>query len=470
MTTNRSDEGTARSAPDHPPEAWRPGRLVALSIARPLRYFLRMEAASGLLLVFATGLALTWANVPSDDSYGDFWRTAIGFAIGGEVWELSLREFVNEGLMVLFFLVVGLEIRREIYHGHLASWRAAALPIVGALGGILVPALIYRSINPLPPGSSGWGVPVATDIAFAVGIMALLGKRVTPTLRVLLLSIAIADDIGATLIITLFYSSDLVLSDLGISLAGVLLIVFMQKLGFRRTVAFVPGAGLIWLGLHHSGIHPALGGVAIGLMTPVRTWFGPSTFDERARNTVTGICAIQEREDMSEQELVKPLSRLSWMARECVSPVVWLEAALHPWVAFGVMPVFALANAGIRIESETLMNSGAQAAALGIVAGLVIGKPLGIVGSVWIGTRLGLFRLPADVRWAGLGVVGCVGGVGFTMALFIGTLAFDDASLVGASKLAILVGSTLAAVVGLAVGAAALRPPTVPTKGPSVTA
>lgn len=459
MTDRNDPHAVTRHEASHPPEAWRPGRLLALSVARPLRYFMRMEAASGLVLVVVTGIALLWANSTVGHTYEAFWETPVGVALNGDVWHLTLRELVNEGFMVFFFLVVGLEIRGEIHHGYLATWRGAALPIVAACGGMVVPALVYWGMNPSPPAVSGWGVPMATDIAFAAGILALLGKRATPSLRILLLTIAVADDIGATLVITFFYSNSLVPADLVISFSGALMIIFLQKAGVRAPVAYAPGAALIWLGLHHAGVHPALGGVVIGLMTPVRRWFGPSSFDTRARDAVIGIGAIHERSDMSERELVRPLTRLSWLARESVSPVIWLEVALQPWVAFAVMPLFALANAGIRIEDTTLTNPVAQGAALGIIAGMVVGKPLGILGSVWLGVRVGALRLPVDVGWTELAVVGCIGGVGFTMALFIGTLAFDEQSLVGASKLAILIGSALAAVLGLALGGIALRRP-----------
>jgi NhaA family Na+:H+ antiporter len=378
--------------------------------------FLSIEAASGILLLAAALVALIWANSPWRWAYESLLHVPIGIRIGGFAFERNVQFLVNDGLMVVFFFVVGLEIKRELYAGELSDARRAALPALAALGGMLVPAGIYFLFNAGTPATSGWGVPVATDIAFAVGILALLGKRVPPALRILLLALAVIDDLGAIIVIALFYSSGVSVSGLAIAAVGILLIVLMQKLGFRSPWSYVLPGLLTWAGVSASGVHPTIAGVVIGLLTPARVWVG----------------------------------------REAVSPVERIERALHGWVAFAIMPVFALANAGVTFGEVRLGGDGATVLT-GVVVGLVVGKPVGVLCFSWLAVRARVAALPSGVRWSDVLVVGLVAGIGFTMALFIATLAFPPGPLIEVAKLGILLASGAAGVIGLTTGRLLLR-------------
>ena len=371
------------------------------------------------MLLVAAGIALIWANSPWAASYDALWH--LGITLPGTTLRPDLHFLINDGLMTLFFFVVGLEVRRELHDGTLADGRQASLPLIAALGGVLVPALIYLNWSQDPATLPGWAVPTATDIAFAIGVLALLGKRVPPGLRILLLAIAIIDDIAAILIIAFVYSDGVSLAGLGISAAGILGVLALQRLGvWRPLVYLVPGA-VIWLGLLQAGIHPVVGGVIVGLLTPAvpNPEHRPGT-DHRA-------------------------------------PVVWLQERLHGWSTFLVMPLFALANAGVGIAGNPLGAELPRDIFSGVVVGLVLGKPVGILAASWLAARLGLVTLPAGVTWPGFAVIGCLAGIGFTMSIFIGGLAFDEGALLDAVKLGVLVASAVAAVLGLALGALLLR-------------
>lgn len=381
-----------------------PASLARL-VQSPFQKFVKLEAASGIALLAATMLALLWANSPWAATY--------------EAVFSNLRFWINDGLMTGFFFVVGLEIRREIHDGQLRTLRMAALPLVAASGGVLVPALLYISIARDSVLQNGWAVPTATDIAFAVGVLTLLGERVPHALRVLLLSIAIIDDIVAICVIALFYSGGLEPLGLLIGAAGIGAVVVMRRLGVAQPLAFVPPGALVWWGLLAAGIHPTIAGVILGLLTPVLL--------ERGRNG-------------------------PW------SPVEVLEARLHPWVAYGVMPVFALANAGVTVAG---LNFAADSPTVPLMAavlvGLVAGKPIGIMAASAVAVRLGICRLPDGATWRGVAMVGCLAGIGFTMAIFIAALAFPDAGLLAAAKGAILAASLVAGVLGYAIGRMSLR-------------
>jgi NhaA family Na+:H+ antiporter len=340
----------------------------------------------------------------------------VTLGIGSWISAQSLHFWINDGLMTIFFLVVGLEIRREIHEGALSSVRMAAVPLIAAAGGVIVPALIYTAFNFDSVTQRGWAIPTATDIAFAVGILALLGKRVPPVVRVLLLALAIIDDIAAILVIAFFYSSGVKLIGLGITVLGLLGVLLFQRMAIRSPFAYlIPGA-VVWGGLLAAGVHPTLAGVALGLMTPV-----------------------------------VPL------AGRDVAPVLSLPAALHPWVAYGIMPLFALANAGVSLDGSSLANPLAMSIGAGIVVGLVVGKPLGITLLTLAAARVGLCELPAGITARSLFVVGCLGGIGFTMSIFISNLAFANPELLGAAKLGVLSASLIAGMFGLIVGAATFK-------------
>lgn len=382
------------------------------------------------------------------------WHLPLGVRLGSFSFERDLHFWINDGVMTIFFFVVGLEIRREIYRGELSDLRRAALPLAGAVGGMLVPACIYFSLNRGHASVNGWGIPMATDIAFAVGILTLLGSRVPPALRILLLSIAVIDDVGAILVIALFYSSSLAPLGFLVLGAGFGAILAMQMLGIRSPWAYVAPGAVAWAGAYAAGIHPTLAGVAVGLMTPVRAWFSPEGFIERAEASVA---AIREWQGDDEPATLEHLGRLDEARREVVSPVGRIEHALHGWVAFGAMPLFALANAGVSL-GDTSFAGESMLVLLGVTIGLVLGKPLGIVGMSWLAIRLGVAALPRGTTWPQAWLVGMVAGIGFTMSIFIAQLAFPAGANLETSKVGILIGSGTAALLAYGLGRAILPP------------
>jgi NhaA family Na+:H+ antiporter len=419
----------------------------------PLERFLHVEASSGIVLLIAAAVALVWANSGWHAAYEALWHTPIHLGAGEWVFKKSLHFWINDGLMAVFFFVVGLEIRREIHEGELADFKRAALPIAAALGGMVVPATIYLVANPSAPSSQGWGVPTATDIAFAVGVLALLGKRVPPALRVLLLALAIIDDIGAILVIALFYSSGIAWTGLVVALLGIGAVLVLQRLGARRDLLYVLPAIIVWLGILDMGVHPTIAGVLLGVVTPVRSWFGPKGFLSVASDSIEEFRHHSEREEHDVDALVAPLKRIKEAYREALPPVVRVQSALHPWVAFGIMPLFALANAGVDLRGVSLDEPASRAVAFGVMAGLVVGKPLGILLASYACVRAGICVLPRGVTLRGMMLVGAVAGIGFTMAIFIAGLAFAESpSLLAAAKLAVLLASALAAVAALTIG------------------
>lgn len=452
--------------PSSPPEAWEPILRFARLAGRPLERFLRIEAASGILLLVAAAVALVWANSPWAATYIEFWHTPVGVRLGSFAFERSLEWVVNDGLMVIFFFVVGMEIRREIHHGELSDWRRAALPAGAALGGMLVPASLYLAVAGAASTRSGWGVPMATDIAFAVGILTLLGKRVPAALRVLLLALAVIDDLGAIVVIALFYSSGISLSGLLIAAMGFGGVLVMQRLGVRTKLAYVLPALLAWGGIYSAGIHPTIAGVIVGLITPVRAWLGTDGFVMGVRKELDHL-AQSSAQALSSHELAETLRHVDAARREAMSPSASLIESLHPWVAFGIMPVFALANAGVVVSTGSLRES-SWSVATAVALGLLIGKPIGVLFTSWLLLRLRVASLPVGLTPRHLVVLGVVAGVGFTMALFIAQLAFKDPSLLAAAKLGVLSASAAAAALGLLLGRALL--PTAHAAGAAQTA
>jgi len=436
--------------PPAPPEAWEPLIRVARLAWRPLETFLRIEAASGILLLASAAVALAWANSPWQESYARFWDIPIGVRVGGRAFERSLAWVVNDILMTVFFFVVGLEIRREIHHGELSTWRRATLPATAALGGMIVPAALYLIFAGAPDVRSGWGVPMATDIAFAVGILTLLGKRVPSSLRVLLLAIAVMDDLGAIVIIALFYSSGISVLGLVVAAAGGLLILLMQRLGVRSKVGYLVPSVAVWSGIYAAGIHPTLAGVIVGLLTPVRAWIGPAGLQSGVRRELEHL-AVLAPADLSTHALTGSLRQIDLARRETLSPAESLIESLHPWVAFAIMPIFALANAGVSL-SDTVLDSSAFAIAAGVGIGLTLGKPVGVLLAIGLTLRLRISRLPSGLRLPHLLVLGMVAGIGFTMALFIAQLAFTEASHLSAAKLGVLLSSGAAAILAVVLG------------------
>ena len=409
--------------------------------ARPLVRFLEIEAASGVILLACTLAAVVLANSPWQTEFAALWNQHIYIGIGNYRLDESLLHWVNDWLMTIFFFVVGLEIKREIVAGELRDVRQAALPVMAALGGMLVPAGVFLILRAGRPGEAGWGIPMATDIAFVVGLLALLGRRAPLGLKILLLSLAIADDIGAVLVIAVFYSTDISLAALAIAALGLAACYGLNRIGVRRVLVYLLAGCAIWLAVLQSGVHPTVAGVLLGLLTPASAWVGDRTLTEVIRDTLD---RLRGEEDGAIEPYHRPVvKQLETAAREAVSPLERLESALHPWVAFGIMPIFALANAGVAIRPEGMMHPVAWA----VAAGLVLGKPVGIVLFSWAAVRMGIARLPAGVNWRVMVGAGCLAGIGFTMSLFIAGLALEG-DLLDAAKVGTLAGSTTSAVLG----------------------
>jgi NhaA family Na+:H+ antiporter len=417
-------------------------------ILAPVERFLAIEAASGIVLMICAVAALVWANSSLRTSYAELWHIPFGLRFGSFVFERELHFWINDGLMTVFFFVVGLEIRRETHAGDLSEARRAALPLAAAAGGMLMPAVIFIALNSGRSSAAGWAIPMATDIAFAVGVLALLGKRVAPALRILLLALAVIDDVGAILVIALFYSSGLSVFGFVILGLGITTILAMQILGVRSLLAYITPAILVWAGAYAAGIHPTLAGVIVGLMTPARAWYGPVRFVEQ---TEAGLRELRSNGITDDRSLLPHLDTLQVANREAVSPVERLQHLLHGWVAFGIMPLFALANAGVPIGAISFDGDALWVFA-GVTLGLVIGKPIGILLVSWLAVRTRIAALPNGVQWASLSVVGMVGGIGFTMSLFIAQLALPPGPLLETAKFAILCGSGLAGILSLIIG------------------
>jgi len=417
-----------------------------------LERFSHIEAVSGLALLAAALLALAWANSSFAESYLHFWETPVTLSVGAYSLSQSLHFVVNDGLMTVFFLVVGAEIRQEIHNGALATFKLAFLPLGAALGGVMVPALIYLAFNHGTVAANGWAVPTATDIAFAVGVLALLGKSVPAGVRVLLLALAIIDDIVAILIIAIFYTSSLDYSGIAIALGGVLMVLAFQRMGIGKAVLYLLPGAIIWYGLYKTGVHPTLAGVILGLLTPVRSKpMQEKPLDMLQRNFHELLDRLSGKAD-GEHSVTAPLKQLRQAQREMLTPVQRVQTALHPWVAFGIMPLFALANAGVNLAGAELGDGLSQQVFVAVIAALVLGKPLGVILACTVLVKSRLCELPKGVTWGGVGLVGLLAGIGFTMSIFISALAFTDQGLLSAAKLSVLCASVIAALIGLSWG------------------
>lgn len=435
-------------SPDIPPL-----HRVTMKASSAFARMLHIEAMSGIVLLIAAAIALIWANSPWAASYFATWHAPLALTLGPWTWSTDLHFFVNDVLMTIFFLVVGMEIRREMYNGALADVRQALLPIIAALGGVVVPALIYVA---LARGDAqllnGWAIPTATDIAFAVGVLALLGKSIPGPLRIFLLALAIIDDIVAVLIIAFFYSGGLDYSGFGIALVGLVLVLLFNRMGVAAAWAYVVPGAILWLGLLHTGAHPTLAGVVLGLMTPVAMRPAQRHHLDVAEQALTRIRSHAQRGQFEVDVLHHELRIATTAQRDLLPPVFRLPAMLHPWVAFGVMPIFALANAGVQFGGMDLAATGPHTVFWGVLLALVLGKPLGVFLATFLAVKSGVSPLPEGINWCGVLLVGVLAGIGFTMAIFVGGLAFSDAALLSAAKLGILAASATAAIVGLVYG------------------
>ena len=402
---------------------------------RPLTDFLRAEAGAGALLVASAVVALVWANSPWAESYFDLWNTRAVVGIGDHVLVLDLRGWINDVAMVLFFFVAGLEIKREVTQGELRDPKQTALPIIAALGGMAVPAVIFAMLNGGTDTSRGWGIPMATDIAIVTGVVAMLGTRAPSWLKLFLLALAIADDIGAIVVIAIFYSEGVAFQWLILAVATLVVARSIRRRVDAVGVYIALGA-VCWLALHNAHIHPTLTGVAFGLLAPVTPRLDTGLIDA---------------DDLARDPNPSTAVRVSRQAQSTVSVVEWLEHRLHPWSAFVVVPVFALANAGIQISRETLSTAFSQRVTWGVILGLVVGKTIGIAGTTLLAVKLRIGRLPAAVTTRYVIGAGALGGIGFTVSLFVTDLAFGESPHGTDARLGVLVGSITAAVLGSAI-------------------
>lgn len=436
-------------------------RYIPRRFIQPIQRFLQIEASSGILMLAAALIAIAWANSSFYETYFSLWETHLVIQLGSFRFEESLEALVNDGLMVIFFYVVGLEIKRELVMGELRDPKTAALPVMAAAGGMVLPALIYLAIAGGVEGAArGWGVPVATDIAFSVGVLSLLGKRVPTTAKLFLLTLAIADDLGGILIIAVFYTEELSLLWLGLGLATLGLMWVASRVGIRSYVFYLPLAFIVWFFFLESGVHATVAGVALAFLTPAFPMYGVNELDSRARRILDLFPAQadtpEQREHVDHEAML-----LAEIARESVAPLTRNELRLQMWSSYVVIPIFALANAGVRFEDGVLAPL-LTPVALGVAFGLLVGKTVGISAFTWLAVRLNLGRLPRGVGFRQIFGVAATAGIGFTVALFITALAFLDPALADDAKVGIFAGSLAAALLGLGILARSLPAPAPP--------
>ncbi len=433
--------------PSSLPVHWNMTPLVR--ILGPMQEFIQQSQASGIILLIVTVLALVIANSPLATWYNTLLETHIGLSTGSLILEESVLHWINDGLMALFFFVVGLEIKREVLVGELANLRVATLPILAALGGVLVPAGIYIWLNRGSDAAQGWGVPMATDIAFALGCLALLGNRVPLGLKVFLTAVAIVDDLMAVLVIAIFYASGLQLAWLGVGLGILLLLALVNVFGIRNPLVYASLGVLVWLAFLYSGVHATIAGVLVAMTIPARRQIDAPTFLARAYGILRQFEESKHEGTPGHTVEVQQSTviELEEVCEQVQAPLQKMEHALYGWVAFAIMPIFAFANAGVVISTTSWGNESLPVL-LGIVLGLTIGKPIGILGAAWLAVRTGIATLPQGVTWRHMLGSGVLAGMGFTMSLFIASLAFGDPDILASAKLAILIASLIAGITG----------------------
>jgi len=423
--------------------------LVARRFMRPAIRFMHIESASGGVLLLAALIAVLWANFSwFGDSYAQFWEARITFSAGSIHFDENLKQIVNDGLMAIFFFVVGLEIKREIVHGELKDPKKAMLPAMAAVGGMVVPALIFLTVNSGNTATaSGWGIPMATDIAFSIGILVLVGSRAPIGAKLFLLALAVVDDLGAIAVIAIFYTDKVDFKWLVIGVGALGVIAAATKLRIRAHSLYFPLAIVSWFAFLESGVHATIAGVMIGLLTPASPLYTNDEFDGMTRDILDTYpgrnhpnAALADHEALLVAEV----------ARESVSPLSRTVATLHGWTSFAIIPIFALANAGVRFAGINIGEAVTSTVAVGIGLGLVVGKTVGVTLFAWVAVKLGWGRLPTGMTWRHIIGVAILAGVGFTVALFIAELAYADAALVSLAKIGIFMGSIVAGMAGFA--------------------
>lgn len=418
-------------------------------VVGPFERFFQLEAAGGLLLLIASVTALAWANSPWSASYFTLWQTPVAVDLGPVGLRKPLLLWINDGLMACFFLLVGLEIKREVLVGELASPRQAALPLSAAAGGMIVPAVVYVLVAGGGEAAAGWAVPMATDIAFALGVLALLGRGLPTALRVFLAALAIADDLGAVLVIALFFTARVSLPALAAAAALFAVLVAMNRLGVRALSAYCAVGLLLWVAVLESGVHATVAGVLLSAAIPVGRHIDLADFVERARSILDRLAEAEETgRRVPGKEEHEAIHSLEVGTEGVDSPLLRMEHGLLPWITYGVMPIFALANAGVRFGADPV-DALTAPVTLGVLLGLVVGKQVGVTGFAWAAVRTGIATLPDRVSWRHVYGVACLCGIGFTMSIFIGGLAFEGA-LLDQAKAGILAGSLLSGLTGWA--------------------
>ncbi len=417
---------------------------------KPVEGFMHAESTAGIILLISALAAVIWSNSPWSEQYFHLWEYEFSIAIGKYSITNSLHHWINDGLMAMFFFVVGLELKREIIAGELSDIRKAVLPLAAAAGGMVVPALIYLIFNPKGIPGDGWGIPMATDIAFALGIVSLLGKGVPFSLKIFLTALAIADDLGAVLVIAFFYTSDI--SFISLAVGGVLLLVLLlgNYLGVRKTLFYgIIGIGGVWLAFLMSGVHATIAGVLAAMVIPARTRIDEIKFVGHLEDQIREFHTVPPNDvTLLEPEQYQIIAKINRLTNAAITPLQKLEHQLHPWVAYLVMPLFAFANSGIELNADVFGPGFFQGVSMGVLAGLVVGKFIGIVGVCWVMIKLRLASFPEDWRWSHLYGVALLAGIGFTMSLFITTLAFTDSWLITEAKVGIFVASLISGISG----------------------
>jgi NhaA family Na+:H+ antiporter len=426
-------------------------------LIRPFQEFVRIQASGGILLLICAVVALIWSNSPAAETYFHIWETPITIGFGHLTLTEPIHLWINDGLMAIFFFVVGLEIKREFLVGELSTPQQAALPIAGAIGGMVAPALLYASMNAGTPGAPGWGVPMATDIAFAIGMLAVLGKRVPVALKVFLIALAIVDDIGAVLVIALYYTSHISGAALGFAAIVTILLISANLMGVRNQVFYCVLGIFLWAAFLKSGVHAAIAGVLLAMTIPSSRRIDTAEFAARVRSLLDKFTRSEKAAPEKPPRLPAVLSEDQKAAVQALenasegvqSPMQNLEHMLHPWVTFAIMPLFALANAGISFLEGGIVEATAPVDK-GILLGLILGKPIGITFFSWLAVRGRFAAIPAGTTWRQFFGVGLLGGIGFTMSLFIAGLAFPSGALLVLAKKGILIGSLAAGLGGWA--------------------
>lgn len=429
------------------------GEVLGRLLIRPFQEFVAMEVSSGALLLAATAVAVLCLNSSLGHHYESILNTPVNLGVGPYSLNRTLHFWINDGLMSVFFFVVGLEIKREMLVGELASFRRAILPVAAAVGGMLVPAAVYAYFNWGTPAEKGWGIPMATDIAFTLGALTLLGSRIPHSLKVFLVALAIADDLGAVLVIALFYTSDASLYHLGMAGVVVAALALINFLGYRRPLPYVILGLILWLMVLLSGVHATVAGVILAVTIPARSRYDTDTFLNRSNQVLNefqcaGSCGFSMYTNEDHQTAVHALER---MCHHVMPPLDRLAHALQPWVAFVIVPLFALTNAGVHLEWSKVTASLASPLSIGIVAGLFVGKQLGILAAAWLAIRTGVAEAPRGVTMPQLYGGGLLCGIGFTMSIFIAEIAFHGSPLLDTAKLSVFVGSILSFVAGTAI-------------------